>query len=222
MNKQDKSYKGNRDEKEKSRELTEAEKRRMEKFEAMSESMIAQGYRKVELTVSVVFANVFSVILFIPVFGLSLWIFFSRNPDTEFHAWSATGIILLISFVVLTVVHELIHGLSWSIFTRHHWQDIEFGFMKQYLTPYCNCKEPLTKGQYIFGAVMPLVVLGIIPLIAGILAGSFAVLLIGIVMTVAAAGDILIIWKVLTYQSKAATVVYVDHPTQAGGVIFEK
>ena len=67
MNKQDKSYKGNRDEKEKSRELTEAEKRRMEKFEAMSESMIAQGYRKVELTVSVVFANVFSVILFIPV-----------------------------------------------------------------------------------------------------------------------------------------------------------
>ena len=214
MNKQDKSYKGNRDEKEKSRELTEAEKRRMEKFEAMSESMIAQGYRKVELTVSVVFANVFSVILFIPVFGLSLWIFFSRNPDTEFHAWSATGIILLISFVVLTVVHELIHGLSWSIFTRHHWQDIEFGFMKQYLTPYCNCKEPLTKGQYIFGAV--------IPLIAGILAGSFDVLLIGIVMTVAAAGDILIIWKVLTYQSKAGTVVYVDHPTQAGGVIFEK
>ena len=65
MNKQDKSYKGNRDEKEKSRELTEAEKRRMEKFEAMSESMIAQGYRKVELTVSVVFANVFSVILFL-------------------------------------------------------------------------------------------------------------------------------------------------------------
>ena len=63
---------------------------------------------------------------------------------------------------------------------------------------------------------------GIIPLLAGILAGSFVVLLIVIVMTVAAAGDILIIWKVLTYQSKAGTVVYVDHPTQAGGVIFEK
>ena len=161
MNKQDQSYKGNRDEKEKSRELTEAEKRRMEKFEAMSESMIAQGYRKVELTVSVVFANVFSVILFIPVFGLSLWIFFSRNPDTEFHAWSATGIILLISFVVLTVVHELIHGLSWSIFTRHHWQDIEFGFMKQYMTPYCTCGTPLGKGPYIAGALMPLIVRGL-------------------------------------------------------------
>ena len=72
MNKQDQSYMGNRDEKEKSRELTEAEKRRMEKFEAVSESMIAQGCRKMELTVSAVFANVFSIILFIPVFGLSL------------------------------------------------------------------------------------------------------------------------------------------------------
>ena len=222
MSKKDKSYLGNRDEREKSRELTEAEKHRLEKFETMSESMTAQGYRKVELTVSVVFATVFSVILCIPVFALSLWIFFSRNPDTEFQAWSATGITLLISLVVLTVAHELIHGLSWSLFTEHRWQDIEFGFMKQYLTPYCTCTVPLTKSQYVFGAVMPLVVLGIIPLIAGILAGSFTVLLVGIVMTVAAAGDILIIWKVLTYQSKASTVVYVDHPTQAGGVIFEK
>ena len=222
MSKKDKSDLGNRDEREISRELTEAEKLRLEKFEAMSESMIAQGYRKVELTVSVLLSTVFSVILFIPVFGLSLWIFFRRNPNTEFHSWSTTGIVLLVSLVVLTVAHELFHGLSWSLFTEHRWRDIEFGFMKQYLTPYCTCTVPLTKSQYVFGAVMPLALLGIIPLIVGILIGSFAVLLLGIIMTVAAAGDILIVWKVLTYRSKADTVVYIDHPTQAGGVIFEK
>ena len=36
------------------------------------------------------------------------------------------------------------------------------------------------------------------------------------------AGDIMIVWFLLTYRSRAETVVYMDHPTQAGGVIFEK
>ncbi len=44
----------------------------------------------------------------------------------------------------------------------------------------------------------------------------------GIIMTVSAAGDIMIVWFLLTYRSRAETVVYMDHPTQAGGVIFEK
>ena len=52
--------------------------------------------------------------------------------------------------------------------------------------------------------------------------GSFSVLFMGIIMTVSAAGDIMIVWCLLTYRSRADTIVYMDHPTQAGGVIFEK
>ena len=69
---------------------------------------------------------------------------------------------------------------------------------------------------------MPLVLLGILPMAAGILMGSMATLFMGIIMTVSAAGDIMIVWCLLTYRSQAETVVYMDHPTQAGGVIFEK
>ena len=94
--------------------------------------------------------------------------------------------------------------------------------MKQYLTPYCTCLVPLSRGQYIFGALMPMIVLGILPMIVGILTGSMPVLFMGIIMTVSAAGDIMIVWRLLTYRSQAETVVYIDHPTQAGGVIFEK
>ena len=94
--------------------------------------------------------------------------------------------------------------------------------MKQYLTPYCTCTVPLDKGPYIFGALMPLIILGIVPMIIGIVTGSIFVLSVGILMTDAAAGDILIVWKLLRYKSTAKHVVYMDHPTQAGGVIFEK
>ena len=135
---------------------------------------------------------------------------------------SLNPLLFLVLFVALIVAHELIHGLSWSIFTPRHWKDVEFGFMKQYLTPYCTCRVPLAKGQYIFGALMPLVLLGLLPMLAGILAGSMGLMLLGVIMTDSAAGDILIVWKILRYRSDAGEIVYVDHPTQAGGVIFER
>ena len=216
---------GNRDQKELNRTLSEAEQKRLAAFEAQSENLKAQGYRRVDLTVNIVKANVFAIILLFPVMALGMWLFWLKNGSLAGGiALKSIGGLLLFVLVmaVLVVAHELIHGLSWSLFTPHRFGDIEFGFMKQYLTPYCACLVPLTKGQYIFGALMPLVLLGILPMAAGILMGSMAALFMGIVMTVSAAGDIMIVWCLLTYRSQAETVVYMDHPTQAGGVVFEK
>ena len=128
----------------------------------------------------------------------------------------------MIAMLVLIVVHELIHGLVWSFFAERGFKDIEFGFMVKYLTPYCTCGVPLSKGQYIAGALAPLVLLGVVPMIWGILAGSFPVLLVGIIMADSAAGDIQIVWQILRYKSCSSDVVYIDHPTQGGGVIFER
>nr|MCR4884220.1 hypothetical protein [Clostridiales bacterium] len=64
--------------------------------------------------------------------------------------------------------------------------------------------------------------LGIVPMLVGILIGSWLITLLGIVMADAAAGDILIVWNLLKYRSEAKEIVYMDHPTQAGGVVFEK
>ncbi len=213
---------GNQDEQEKARKLSEDEQKRLEAFEQLSEGMVREGYRRVELTVSIRKANWFAVLLLIPLFVVGFGLFFLRHHQiTEgFHAYSF--FIAMAVYLILVVVHELIHGLSWSIFAEHHWKDIAFGFMTQYLTPYCSCSVPLSKGQYIFGALMPLVILGILPMIAGILSGSILTLFVGIIMADAAAGDILIVWNLLRYRSDAKQIVYMDHPTQAGGVVFER
>ncbi len=216
---------GTQDEKEKSRQLTPAEQRRLRAFEALSETMGAKGYRRVELTVGIVKANVFAVVLLIPLLIVGIGLFLLKNGGIG-RGFVGMNPILLLALLALLfaliVIHELIHGLSWAIFAEHHWKDIEFGFMKQYLTPYCTCGVPLSKGQYIFGALVPLVLLGLLPMLAGILTGSMQTLLMGIIMADAAAGDILIVWKILRYRSGAENIVYIDHPTQAGGVIFEK
>lgn len=222
MKKRRETIQGNSDAKEKRRKLSPAEERRLRSFEELSETMIGQGYRRVELTVGIVKANGFAVVLLIPLLIVGIGLFLLKNHAFGRGLGAMNPLLFLVLLFALIVIHELIHGLSWAVFARHHWRDIEFGFMKQYLTPYCTCRVPLSKGQYIFGALMPLILLGILPMIAGILAGSMGVLLLGIIMADAAAGDILIVWKILRYKTNGADVVYIDHPTQAGGVIFEK
>lgn len=212
---------GNQDEREKSRALSPAEQKRLEKFDALSDEMLRQGYKKVELTVSIVKANVFAIVLLVPLLVIGMGLFYLKN-GTLLSGWGAGNLALfVIVFILLTVVHELIHGISWSFFTEHGFKDIEFGFMKQYLTPYCTCLMPLNKKQYIFGAIMPFILLGAIPMMAGILTGSSLILFLGILMADAAAGDLMIIWNIMRYKSESDRIVYIDHPTQAGGVIFE-
>ena len=209
-------------EQEKRRTLTPAEEKRLRRFEALCAEMERKGYRKCGLTVGIVRANVLTMVMAVPICAAAVLLFRRLNPASP---WSLSGkqmILWLLGLLVLTAVHEGIHGLTWSLFTPNGLRDIEFGFMKQYLTPYCTCTVPLSKGQYIFGALMPLVVLGLLPMLAGILLGSLPMLLMGIIMADAAGGDILIVWKILRYRSGAKDVVYIDHPTQAGGVIFEK
>ncbi len=206
----------------KERKLTEKERVRLERFNEMAASMEAQGYRKTMLTVSIVWANVFAVILLIAVAAIGITLYFLKQGEIFGRLTILQTVILFLVFLALIVLHELIHGIGWSLSTKNGFKDIEFGVMLDSLTPYCTCSQPLGKGQYILGAVLPLVTLGILPMIAGILIGSFYTLMIGVMMTASAAGDILIILKILRYKSKAKDVVYIDHPTEAGGVIFER
>ena len=80
----------------------------------------------------------------------------------------------------------------------------------------------MAKGPYLCGALMPLVILGITPTIAAFINGSLTLLLTGLVMITAAAGDIMIAINLIKYKSTASDILIFDHPTQAGTVIFER
>ncbi len=206
----------------KERKLTEKEQIRLERFNEVAASMEEQGYRKTLLTVSILWANVFAIFLLLAVAVIGIVLFVLKYDDLFGRLSILESVILIIIFLALIVIHELIHGIGWSMFTKDGFKDIEFGVMLDSLTPYCTCSQPLSKGQYILGAMLPLITLGILPMIAGILIGSFYTMMMGVIMTASAAGDILIVLKILRYKSRAKDVVYMDHPTEAGGVIFER
>ena len=205
---------------EKEKKLTEAEQKRAEQFARISEQMAQQGYTRHDLTIGIGKANLFAVLLLIPLAVIGYGLYFLVHRSLDFS--SSHFLLMLVAFLVLIVVHELIHGVCWSIFTPHHFKDVEFGVMRSSLTPYCTCLVPLGKKQYIFGAVMPLLVLGILPMIVAIIIGNPDLLFLGILMADGGAGDIMIIRRILGYRSGAKEIVYMDHPTEAGGVVFER
>lgn len=111
------------------------------------------------------------------------------------------------------IVHELLHGLTWAIFASNGLKSIRFGVKWKFLTPYCHCKEPLKVKHYKLGGAMPLIVMGIIPSIIGIISGNGGFLGFGIFFTWAAGGDIIALYML----RKLDNDMYVsDHPEKMG------
>ena len=205
---------------EKNRKLSESEQRRLRDYQVLCEQMKEKGYRVRELTVSIVKANLFVAVAAVRVIGLGMFLFFFFHRDAPFRMMN--GIVFLFAVLALTVIHELIHGLTWSVFSKDHFKDIEFGFMKEYLTPYCTCKVPLKKKGYVMGTLMPLITLGILPAVFALIVGNPDLLILGLVMILSAGGDVLIVLRLLRYKTDAKDIVLLDHPTQAGLAVFEK
>ena len=204
------------------RKLTAAEQRRLAHLEEISRELESQGWRRTELVISIVKANVYVLLAMIPVFavGFALFVLCNRPLHLSFSFMGPVWFIVV--YLALIVVHELVHGITWAVFAEHHWKDIEFGVMWQLLTPYCTCTVPLAKGQYFLGALMPLIALGIIPTAIAIACGSLFWLIIGLVMILSAGGDVLIVLKLLRYKTDAQEILIYDHPTKGGSIVFER
>ena len=176
-----------------------------------------------KVAIDIVKANVFAVVIMVVAAVVFLVPFFliwkDRKPVSEliggFYDWGSFFILMFVGIVV----HELIHGATWACFAKSGWRSISFGVMWKLLTPYCHCSEPMRIPGYMWGAMMPCIVLGIIPSIAALFIGSLPLLVWGIFFIAAAAGDIWMTW-LLTKENPKSLVL--DHPTEAGFYIIDQ
>ena len=187
------------------RKLSPREQARCEALQRLSDRMKEQGYRRVDLVVDVVLAVV---------------LFFALNPVKERYI-SFSGLLLwLLAFLVLMVLHEAIHGLTWGLMAPHGFKAIAFGVIWQMLTPYCTCTDGLKRWQYLLGGLMPTLVLGFG--LAGLATaqGSLWLFSLAELMILGGGGDFLIVLKMLRHPKKSGAVYY-DHPYECGLVVFE-
>lgn len=206
------------------RKLTKAEEKRTKIFLEISNSLKNDGYNETNLTKDALSANLvgslYGFIVAIPF--LILFFIVKRNIGFNVdESFFRNYIIFFVALIVSIVIHELIHGFTWSRFTQNKFKDIEFGIIWKSLNPYCTCKVPLNRKAYIMGLIMPCLVLGVIPCIIAIINGNGWLLTYGIFMIVSAGGDLLIGKMILDTKTKE-NALFIDHPTTIGLVVFEK
>ena len=199
------------------------ELKRLEEFNRARERYIESGYKETYLKISIVKANVFSVIVLVLAWFVFGYGYFAYNKIENLYILENAFEFLIFGVLILLfiILHELVHGFVWSLFTENGFKDIAFGVIS-YLTPYCTVKVPLEKKAYIMGGMAPLFVVGILPAIIGILISSPIITIIGIFMIAGAAGDILIVYNILKYKTKSREIFLYDLPTEAGCLVFEK
>ena len=176
-----------------------------------------------DLSISMAQANLYGLVLLIPggvLLGIPYWAIWGRTAFGQ--AWSGLADNLLIALGVLAagvIIHELIHGVSWRIFGKKPPSAIRYGFQLKTLTPYAHCTEPMDSRAYRLGAAMPGLLLGVLPWLAALRPQATVPLFIfGLIFTLAALGDAMILW-ILRGVAPEAQVI--DHPSRAGCYVID-
>ncbi|HEY8342431.1 MAG TPA: DUF3267 domain-containing protein [Calditerricola sp.] len=103
-----------------------------------------------------------------------------------------TGTLVLV-LVVSVVFHELLHAVGWVRWGKAPWRAIRFGVHWLTLSPYAHLTVPIPARPYRWGAVLPGLVLGLFPALAACITGNGALFAYGLVMILAAGGDLVVL-----------------------------
>ena len=185
-------------------------------------------------TISMTAANIWAVVLLVVAAVIGLLYYYlvrgAEGCETDFSSGFNLGIpewlsplVWLLLFVVLmivgTLLHEGVHGLVWAHYAKGGWKTISFGVMWKYLAPYCHCSEPLLVPHYRRGALAPLFVVGILPLLIAPFLHSLPLLFFGIYFVAGASGDLMVVLKL---RKEDPTSMVLDHPSEAGYLVYEE
>ena len=173
--------------------------------------------RKTDLSVSLTAANVWSMLIALPLIiilaGLYLLRWGAVLQVEKFAVGPGVLLLFLAVFITGVVLHELLHAASWMVFGRQPRSAIQFGIDKKTLSPYAHCKQPLAANNYRLGTFMPGLLLGILPALAAVVTSSGWLLGFGLLFTLLAGGDFLILWLI---RKVPGGRMVEDHPTRAG------
>lgn len=189
------------------------------------------SYTKVELSMSAAKANVYALFFILPILLIYIPAYILAWPEqfnlsnlkevvAAHKTWLLISpVVMLVVFVLGAVVHEMLHGFTWAFFCKRGLKSIKYGVYWAMLTPYCHCQEVLPLRAYVLGGLMPGLVMGLLPALAGLLLGDILVFLFGLFFSMAAGGDLLVLWM-LRHQKKEDLVQ--DHPEKIGCYVLVK
>lgn len=181
---------------------------RIENFESIKKDYEAQGYTYQKVEINIITANVVACVIMVIMAAIGFYVFHLLHKKIVlfFPLW------LLLCMLLSTIIHELIHGIAWSLFCEKKWKSVQFGIIWKMLTPYCSCLEPLSWFPYLIGALAPCMILGIFPYIIAFISGNSLVLWFAVFNIAAASGDLMVVYHIC----KDRPSLMMDLPEECG------
>ena len=131
-------------------------------------------------------------------------------------AWLDQPLWMFAALIGGVLVHEGLHASAWRLAADLPPGSVRIGFSWKALTPYAHCSAPMPARAYRIGAMTPGVALGLVPCAVSWGTGSGMLFVFGLLFTLAAGGDALILWLL---RGVASRQLVVDHPTRAGCLV---
>jgi len=107
---------------------------------------------------------------------------------------------------LLVLIHELLHAAGFLFFGRAPRGEVRIGFQRRTLTPFANCRVPVTAAAYRAAGLLPALVLGGLPVVAAWITGSGTLLFWGWIMLALAGGDVAAVWAMRAVPGGALVV----------------
>lgn len=145
-------------------------------------------------------------------FGL-MWGFgeLAAGFDVLFRPWTFLAVLVL-----GVLAHELLHCVTWAVYAHRPLSSIRLGFQWRTGTPFAHVGEPLPVGAYRWGGAMPFLLLGVAPFLLGLLLGQSTPAAFGLLFTLAAGGDLVVLEQIRDLPPDA---LLLDHHERAGCLV---
>ncbi|MBN2017981.1 MAG: DUF3267 domain-containing protein [Candidatus Cloacimonetes bacterium] len=176
-------------------------------FEDISTDMFTASIKCIPIILLLI---IILIPLYIYIYGVTSLIFAAQK--LVFGWWLVIPIIIAGIFA-----HEGLHAIVFGMFSDTGFEHIHIGIQWHSLTPYAHYKKPLKAIYYRIALLAPAVILGVVPIIVGLIFHCGPVFIIGLLFLLFSGGDLLIMWLIRKVPYK--TLVK-DHPTRAGCYVY--
>ena len=175
-----------------------------------------EGYETQLRTIGMLKANIVAI-LALTLLGLLGWaaMYAIWGGISYGRPWGA--MLFCIGILAGVAVHELIHGFTWMWVTRSSFRHLRFGLLPGGV--YCHIDVPMSKQRYVIGALMPLLLIGVVPFLLSFALHNLWLMLFGVIFIASAMGDVMIVWAIR--KETPDTLVY-DHPSEAGCLVYHR
>ncbi|AIO18706.1 hypothetical protein KQ51_00826 [Candidatus Izimaplasma bacterium HR1] len=122
--------------------------------------------------------------------------------------------ILLFSFLIYVIVHELLHGMAFMIWNKTSWNQIKFGLVLKSGMAYCISKVPVKVNAGRVSLMMPVYIVCIPMLIIAFVLKDVALGIASIMYLSGSTGDFYYMWKLR--HTKKDLYMHEEMPTASG------